>query len=122
MGKCILIFDDDEEILIVCTLILQTKNYRVETRTRCDNIINDIAELKPGLILMDLRIPEMGGEMAVGVIRKNKSVPAIPVILFSANLEIEEISNRSNANGFLRKPFDVDDFLTLVQKNLVNEN
>lgn len=45
MEKCILIYDDDEEILTVTKIILEKKNYRVETRTRCDDIINEVTSI-----------------------------------------------------------------------------
>ena len=117
MQKCILIFDDDMEILLVCKIILEQKNYRVEIRSRCDNIIEDILTASPDLILMDLWIPEMGGENAIHLMKNNKATQHIPVILFSANAEIEEICNRCNANGFLSKPFDV-----LALKKIIEDN
>ena len=117
MEKCILIFDDDPEILLVCKLILEQQNYRVETRTRCENIIEDISLAKPDIILMDLWIPEIGGESAVNLMKNNEATQHVPVILFSANAEIEEICHRSNANGFLKKPFDV-----LALKKIIEEN
>lgn len=117
MEKCILIFDDDPEILLVCKIILQQQNYRVETRTRCENIIEDISNAKPDIILMDLWIPEIGGESAVNLMKNKEATKHIPIILFSANAEIAEICNRCDANGFLSKPFDV-----LALKKIIEEN
>lgn len=114
MKKCILILDDDLEILSVCKIILEKQNYRVETRTSCNNIIRDITNVQPVIILMDIWIPDMGGEKATKLIKKDKSMKHIPVILFSANSEIEEISNRANANGFLKKPFDINTLVKIV--------
>ncbi|HEY8689267.1 MAG TPA: response regulator [Chitinophagaceae bacterium] len=119
MNRCILFFDDDPEILLVCKIILEQDNYRVETRTRCDNIIEDIKEVKPGLILMDVWIPEIGGEQAIHLMKDNKETQHLPVILFSANAEIEEICQRSNANGFLKKPFDVIALKKIIEENIV---
>ena len=118
MKKCILIFDDDPEILLVCKLILEQQNYRVETRMRCDNIIEDISDTHPDLILMDLWIPEIGGENAVTLMKNNKATQHIPAILFSANAEIEEIGKRCNANAFLSKPFDVAVLKKIIEENL----
>ena len=118
MKKCILIFDDDTEILLVCKLILEQQNYRVETRTRCDNIIEDISDVKPDMILLDLWIPEIGGEKAISLMKNNKATQHISVILFSANDEIEEVCNRSNANGFLKKPFDVSTLKKIVEEHI----
>lgn len=118
MKKCILIFDDDQEILFVCKLILEKHNYRVETRVRCDNIIGDIRLVKPDMILMDLWIPEIGGEKTVNLVKNNEETQHIPIILFSANAEIEEICNKAKANGFLKKPFEIASLLQIVENNM----
>jgi DNA-binding NtrC family response regulator len=118
MKKCILIFDDDQEILFACKIILERGNFRLETRTSCDNIIADIIQIKPGIILMDLWIPEIGGENAINMMKNNKDTQHIPIILFSANAEIEEICSRANANGFLRKPFEIATLLHMIENNI----
>ncbi len=116
MKKCILIYDDDVEILMVCKIILEGRNYKVETRSLSDDIIKDIGQVKPGLILMDLWIPTIGGENAISLARKNEATQQIPIILFSANAGIEEIFKRVGANGFLKKPFDVKEMLELIEE------
>ncbi len=117
MKKCVLIFDDDPEILMVSKIILEQENYRVETRICCDDVINDITEVNPSMILMDLRIPKIGGEKATILIKNKKATKHIPVIIFSANTEIEQVSERAHANGFLKKPFDIDALLSIVATN-----
>lgn len=119
MKKCILIFDDDPGILMVCKIILEQRNYKVETRSFCDNIIADIHQAKPDIILMDLWIPIIGGEEAIRIMKNNKATAHIPVILFSANAEINAIVQRSNANGFLQKPFDINTLLTTVENTFM---
>ncbi len=118
MKKCILIYDDDADILDVCKIILENQNYRVETRMLCNNIIKDIRQVKPDLILMDLWIPEIGGENAINLMNDNKAVQNVPTILFSANAEIEEIFKRVHANGFLKKPFEVNAMLEMIKNNI----
>ena len=112
MQHCVLIYDDDIEILKVCKVILESQDYHVETLSSCENILDDIDAMKPDIILMDLWIPQIGGENAIRMMRQNPLINHIPVILFSANDEIEKISKRINANAFLKKPFDI---LTLRQ-------
>jgi DNA-binding NtrC family response regulator len=118
MKKCILIFDDDEQILYVCKIILEQQNYRVETRLSCENIIEDIDCIKPDMILLDLRIPEIGGENALSLVRNHKANLNIPVVLFSADTKVEEISNRTHANGFIKKPFEIESLLDIVGHNV----
>ena len=119
MQKCVLIYDDDVEILIVCKAILEMDQYRVETSTYCENILQDIETHKPDLILMDLWIPAIGGERAINLMHDNFSAKLIPVILFSANDEIEKISERIHANGFLKKPFDIFMFRKTIKDHIL---
>jgi DNA-binding NtrC family response regulator len=119
MKKTILIFDDDQEILSVCRVILEKQNFHVEIKTYCDNIIEDTIITEPDVILMDLWIPVMGGENAINLLKNNEATQHIPVILFSANTDIAKISKRVNANGFLRKPFDLNELLEIIEANIV---
>lgn len=115
MKECIIIFDDDEEILSVCKIILERQNYRVETRICCDNIIKEVKKVKPDAILMDLWIPDIGGENATNLLKNDKATKDIPVILFSANADVEQIFQRSKADGFIKKPFQVANFLHIIE-------
>lgn len=119
MRKCVLIYDDDTEILAVCRAILDQHDYRVEALTSCENIILDIERLGPHIILMDLWIPRIGGEHAIRLMRENSRTSHIPVILFSANDEIEKISNRVQATAFLRKPFDITNFRKIIEAHIL---
>ena len=114
--KCILIYDDDSEILMLCGMILKSENYRIETCKICDNIIDDVKSLRPDVILIDLWIPKIGGEEAIRQLRVNPELKNIPVLLFSANDEIEKISKKTQAHGFVQKPFDVKTLKNEIEK------
>jgi two-component system cell cycle response regulator DivK len=115
MKKKILIYDDDAEILFLCKTILQKYDYTVETLSKCEDVINDINRLNPSFILMDLWIPEIGGEKAVRIIKENGQTKHIPVFLFSANTDIKEICKKVDANGYIEKPFDLKAFIGIIQ-------
>lgn len=117
--KCVLIYDDDLEILFLCKAILSKSNYRVETLSRCENVLADIVRIKPDIILMDLWIPEIGGEKAIDIVKKNPETQHIPMIIFSANAEIETICKKVNANGFIEKPFDISNFKETIQQKML---
>ena len=117
MKKAILIYDDDEEILLLCKIILKKHDYHVHTLSHCDDVLADVIKLKPDLILMDLWIPEMGGEKAVRILKNNPDTKEIPVFLFSANADIKDICEKVNASGYLAKPFDLKAFIEMIQNN-----
>lgn len=117
--KCVLIYDDDLEILFLCKAILSKSSYRVETLSCCENVLEDVARIKPDLILMDLWIPEIGGEKAIEIVKTNPETNHIPMLIFSANAEIATICKKVNANGFIEKPFDISGFNETIQKNIL---
>ncbi len=112
--KCILIYDDDQEILLLCKMFLIKNGYEVETKSKCENVIADIHNLKPDLILMDLWIPEIGGEKAISMVKENPATRHTPVLLFSANADIDVICKKVNANGYIAKPFDIHTFKDVI--------
>ncbi len=118
LERCVLIYDDDEEILFLCKAILE-KDYRVETITHCKNIMDDIAMLKPDIILMDLWIPLIGGEKSIELIKNNPVTQFIPVLIFSANDEIDKICIKTGANGYISKPFNINTFKEVIEKNIL---
>lgn len=116
--KCVLIYDDDQEILLLCKIILE-KYYHVETRMKCENIISDIGQIIPDIILMDLWIPVIGGEKAIALLKNDPLTQYIPVILFSANDEIDKIRVKTGANGYISKPFDIATLKEVIENNIL---
>ncbi|MEP6710781.1 MAG: response regulator [Ferruginibacter sp.] len=119
MKKNVLIYDDDLEILFLCKAILNKEQYYVETLPRCENVLDDILMIKPDIILMDLWIPEIGGERAITMVKENPGTQHIPIFLFSANAEIKEICKKVNADGYIEKPFDIAYFKETIEKNIL---
>ena len=105
-GRRVMIFDDDTDLLEVCSIILRTKNFDVLAKNKCSEIIHDVEDYKPDVILMDNWIPDAGGVKATQMIKNNDQLRDIPVIFFSANSNIAQLSSEAGADYFLQKPFD----------------
>jgi two-component system cell cycle response regulator DivK len=114
----VLIFDDDRDILELCSVILQKKGHEPVIETNSKNVISRINETAPDVILMDIWIPGIGGEEAIQLIKDNPSTKHIPVILFSANNNIEIIAKEANADYYLKKPFDIATLNNIISKAL----
>lgn len=120
--KKVLIFDDDPDILELCSIILQGKGFTTMMELDCKNLISKIKEYNPDLILMDNWIPGMSGTEATLLLKKTPETAHIPVILFSANNNIESIARDANAEYFLKKPFDINELLATVDNAIGQEN
>ncbi|MGK7392046.1 MAG: response regulator [Candidatus Cyclobacteriaceae bacterium M2_1C_046] len=102
----VLIFDDERDILEVTELALG-RYYKVKGWDNVDNPVAVVKDFQPDLILMDIWIPEIGGEEATKRLKQDDETKDIPVVMFSANQEIQEIADRAGADGFIKKPFNL---------------
>jgi len=118
--KKIIIFDDDEDILSICSYILQQQGWEVFTYTDCNNITDKVLTINPSVILMDNWIPDAGGIIATQTLKNTADLKHIPVIYFSANSDIQLLANHAGAETYLAKPFDLDDLEKVINTVLVN--
>lgn len=116
MEKSVLVFDDDVDILSILTYLLEEKGWIINTRNTCANLLADIEETQPDIIMMDNWIPEAGGQVATQLIKNHPEFKSIPVIYFSANNDIERLAKEAGADTFLAKPFDLDHLEELLNR------
>ncbi|MDJ0648576.1 MAG: response regulator [Xenococcaceae cyanobacterium MO_188.B19] len=74
----------------------------------------------PDLILLDLDLPKIHGYELLKTIKGDEKLKLIPVIIFTSSTQQKDIwqSYDLQANCYLSKPYDLEDFLTLVQRSL----
>lgn len=116
MSKKILICDDDEGILDVATIVLYDKGYDVIALNDCKAVESKVSEVNPDLILLDLWMPKIGGEELTKRLKKNDKTRHIPVVVVSARRDTEEASKKIGADGYLLKPFDIEQLEQIVEK------
>lgn len=116
MTKTIFVADDDLAILEVVTIILEDKGYTVVTTATGDGIVKKIQEAEPQLILLDIWMTGYDGGEITKMLRKHKSVSHIPIVIVSANNDTEKIAKAAGADGFLAKPFELEDLLGTVER------
>jgi two-component system cell cycle response regulator DivK len=113
-GK-IVIFDDDEDILSICSYVLEEQGWEVHTFTDCNNIAEKVSGIYPDVILMDNWIPDSGGIIATQALKNTNELKDIPVIYFSANSDIQLLASHAGAESYLAKPFDLHDLEQVIK-------
>lgn len=114
----IFICDDDYDIAEVTRLILINNHHRVKVFSVCEEIVESARKYKPALILLDLWMPEMGGEKVAKLLKSDPETRNIPVYLFSATRHLAAVVEHTGADGYLNKPFEIEELEALVQKTL----
>ena len=114
MKPTVLIFDDDAEILQICTIILENKGFRVVAENSCEDVVRKVTGSGADVVLMDNSIPMMGGIEATRLIKQDAATRDIPVIFFSANFNVASLGKQAGADYYLPKPFDISTLEEMV--------
>ena len=74
-------------------------------------------ELHPDLVLLDLHLPDIPGEQVLAAIRGDQELAETPVVIVSADASPVQAKRllAAGANGYLTKPFDIDQLLAAVR-------
>ena len=109
----ILIVDDAAELLELTTTILELENYETFAALGGREALEILSEIDPpDLILLDMRMEDMSGLDFLALLEKKKLeiINNVPIIFLTA---LDKVP-LTKASGFIRKPFKIRDFVTLV--------
>lgn len=109
----ILVVEDDEGILSTLELVLVEEGYRVVTAADGAAALDIVERQKPALILLDMKMPVMDG-WAFARAYRDKPEPRAPVLVVTAARDAAQRAKEVGADGYLPKPFDIDDLIELV--------
>lgn len=116
MKKRVLIIENDEDIRGIVSYILEDEGFQVVAANPWP--AEQLAGLKADLILLDEWVNQKAGHELCVELKKMHHTMHIPVILLSTSPKIKEIAENCNADGFIRKPFDLDDLVDEVKNHL----
>jgi DNA-binding response OmpR family regulator len=117
--KKILVVDDDVDILTVVQLVLENNDFEVQAISKWQQIYAMIGEFNPDLILLDVSLGTQDGRNICKQLKSSPDTMHIPVILFSANLNVEKNVEECLADSFIAKPFDINDLIQGINNELI---
>ena len=116
-SKVIIAVDDEPDILaLVCFCLESSGDFEVLEAKNGDEAITLAISHRPALIIMDVRMPGMGGIEACRRLKANPVTASIPVIFISAWHSEKEAALEAGVMAFLLKPFNPEELIATVQK------
>lgn len=114
----ILVVDDDNTLLKFFKIHLNKFFSKVIVVKNAKEAIDTLREKEIDLVISDIRMPRMDGLQLLKRVRKHD--PAIPMLLISGALLTDEQKQgaEDDADGYLRKPFSVDDLHSFIEKGM----
>jgi DNA-binding response OmpR family regulator len=113
----VLVVEDDPDLLALMELVLSQAGHRVRTAPEGAAALARVAEELPGLIFLDMRMPGMNGWEFAREFRARHG-RACPIVVVTAAENARERAEEIGADGWLAKPFDLDDVLQVAERYL----
>jgi len=109
----ILIVEDDEKLRSELEIFLKNNGYEVSSLKSFNNTINEILEINPNVVLLDINLPGADGEYICKEIRKQSNMGIIMVTSRESELD-ELISINYGADHYITKPYNIQILLAKI--------
>ena len=117
-GEKIMIVDDNEAFSEELRETLYLCGYEVTTVCNSAKALKSARKVKPGAILLDLRMNGTNGFQVAQELKNSNETAGIPIIAMSGYFPIEERSlllDMRNMDGRIKKPFDISDLISEIE-------
>lgn len=123
MAKNILVIDDEGLVTKSLKKLLSREGYDAVVATSGQEAIEKVKVLNFDLIICDVRMPQLDGIETIEKLRqiqKESGKPPIPEILITGYADQEKYKNalKLGVTDYIFKPFDTQQFLEAIKRNL----
>lgn len=114
----ILVVDDDASVRQMLQEVLKDECYEVDTAPNGAVALEKLRGATYDLMLLNVWMPHMGGRCCLQQIRQQNLCPTMPIIILTSDDSAEESVIELGIAGFLMKPFDLGELISLIAANL----
>lgn len=112
------LIDDSATMLISMEMLLKRAGYSVTKSDNGENALSALETLSPKLIITDLNMPGMNGIELIQALKKQSKFRFTPMLMLTTESQQSrrEEAKRAGATGWLVKPVEPDQLLTVVKQ------
>lgn len=113
----ILIVDDSQDITVFLADRLEHIGFQVTVANSGPKALQQVAEEKPDLIILDIMMPEMDGYEVCRRLKFDPKTRRIPILMLTAKVQVQEKVRGfdAGADDYLTKPHDMDELLARIK-------
>jgi len=118
MQRCVVIADDDPNIINLVKLRLGMAKYNVVSATDATAAVDMVHAREPVAVILDVQMPGGGGLSALSKIKSDPRLSALPVMMLTGERDPETVMQAmsSGANDYMIKPFNPDALLERLSR------
>jgi CheY-like chemotaxis protein len=114
--RTVFVVDDDTWIHAMLRMALEDEGYRVVTASNGQEALAQLDQHQPNVIVLDWMMPTMNGLSFHHELCRRGLRPGIPIVVLTADGNAHGKAEQIGAEGYLRKPFDLDQLLDQVAR------
>lgn len=114
MTADVLVVDDDEDIRFSVCEILRDEGYAVAELSGGDRVMEQLRDLRPKLVLLDLSLPGTDIEALIAELREDGWLERTTILAMSGLEDAAFQADRLGLHGTVHKPFDIDELVQRV--------
>jgi DNA-binding response OmpR family regulator len=115
MKKQILVIEDEPVIAEMISILLEVEGYDVISLADTGLARRKLHDKEVDMVMLDLGLKGEDGQSMCAYIKGQDDLKHIPVILVSANSNLEKIKIECGADDYIAKPFELDHFIGKVR-------
>jgi len=110
----ILVLDDDPDICAMLKMVLEYHGYGAEEADGEEKARTVLATRKVDLIIMDMLLSGADGTDICRRLKQDEKTLSIPILMFSAHPNAQNVCIQAGADDFIAKPFEMNDLIDKV--------
>jgi len=113
----ILVIDDDQSILSLLTDVLEKENFVVITASDTDEGYKKAVKSQPDLIILDIKLPKIGGIELCRILKEDERTRTIPIIMLTVeSTETDKVIGLEiGADDYVTKPFSTKELIARIR-------
>lgn len=116
MKKCIYVVEDNRNLREIIEFLLVEEQYQVKSCPNMKDFWLQMQNHLPDMVVLDVMLPDGNGMDICTKLKQSAKTHDIPVMLMSANNYLSKIKSKFEAEAYINKPFDINDFIKRVEK------
>ncbi|HKG05543.1 MAG TPA: response regulator [Pedobacter sp.] len=116
--KNIFIVEDNYDIGFILDCFLHEEGFNVSIFPTIADFKKTYSQALPDLFLLDVMLPDGNGIVLCNEIKESDRSAHLPVLVMSAHSPAEKMAKETCADGFITKPFDLNQVLSEINKRL----
>ena len=116
----ILLVEDEAQQRETLTMVFEVEGYSITAVASAEDGLNNLAKLKPDMIITDVKLTGMDGFSFFDEVRKRSDLKKIPFVFITGYNDPKAINTVKNlgAVAYVTKPYEIEELLHVVKQNL----